>query len=72
MILMIYLIIIEKKKNNENIDIEYKNLRRKMIEMSKIKSTFYNYFNYRPDKKISIKKTYNKKNNKKKIQQTQS
>ena len=55
-----------KNKNNENIDIEYKNLKRKMIEMSKIKSTFYNYFNYRPDKKISIKKTYNKKNNKKK------
>ena len=55
-----------KNKNNENIDIEYKNLKRKMIEMSKIKSTFYNYFNYRPDKKISIKKTYDKKNNKKK------
>ena len=45
-----------EKKNNENIDIEYKNLKRKMIEMSKIKSTFYNYFNYRPDKKINIKK----------------
>ena len=44
-----------ENKNNENIDIEYKNLRRKMIEMSKIKSTFYNYFNYRTDKKINIK-----------------
>ena len=33
-----------------------------MIEMSKIKSTFYNYFNYRPNKKIKKKRENKKKN----------
>jgi hypothetical protein len=41
----------ETSDNKFNEDNEYKELKRKMIEMNKIKTTFYNYFNYIPSRK---------------------
>ena len=55
----------ERSNNKINEDIEYKELKRKIIEMNKIKSSFYNYFNYSPSK-IYRKKSNNKKKNHKK------
>ena len=49
--------------SNNNEDNEYKELKKKVIEMNKIKTTFYNYFNYIPSrKKRNNKKKRNKKN----------
>ena len=48
----------ETSDNKFNEDNEYKELKKKVIEMNKIKTSFYNYFNYIPSRK--------KRNNKKK------